>query len=157
MLRPSTRIVALLVVFLSVYAALLGFTVARDSDAIFPFNRWDLFSKVPNAMSRNYSLRFVEVDGRVLDEPVYFDHAHGVVDDPGSPVASQLMQDLGHALSRGDDDAAFNAHLQLQARFMQGIGSARYEVVYRTFDVLERHRCGCFISEETVEVLEKWG
>jgi len=143
------------VAFIAVYAGAILWRGPFNGDLLFPFHRWELFSQVPPATNRTYSIRLLEVDGKVLDPPRYFDEAHGYVDQPNSPVASQLMSDLGSALRRGDLDRSVKAKIQLESRFMQGRRTARYEVVLRTFDILERFECDCFTSEEVVGTLEK--
>ena len=154
-MRPASRMGLASVVFIAVYGFVLLVNGPFNSELIFPFHRWELFSKVPPAVNRSFSIRLVEVDGKPVDPPVYFDEARGLVDQPNSPVASQLMSDLGWGLKTNNLRRAVGAQMQLESRFMQGIDTARYEVVLRTFSVLERRACDCFMSEEVVATLEK--
>jgi len=143
------------VVFIAIYALALAVRGPMNGDLLWPFHRWELFSKVPSAERTNYSIRLIEVDGEPVDPPRYFDEAQGYVDQPNSPVATTLMGELGAGIRNGDLKQTVSAQMRLESRFMQGIGTARYEVVLRRFDILERRTCDCFLSEEVVATLEK--
>ncbi len=138
-----------------VYAVVLAIRGPMNPETVFPFARWELFSRVPLEVTTSVSVRLIEVDGVVLDPPLYFDESEEHVDQPRSAVAAALMEQLGAGLRDGDVAKAARAQAQLESRFMPDIGSARYEVVLRSFRPLDRHRCDCFLSEEVLATLTK--
>lgn len=116
----------------------------------FPFFSWSLFSKMPDAEISDYSIRFVEVDGRVLDQPLYFEDANALVGTSGSPGARDTIRRLGSSL---DADRAMEVALseqRLEETYLNRLVGAEYEVVRRRFDILERRRCDCFESETVI-------
>jgi len=143
------------VAFALLYGLVLLVNGPFNDDAVFPFHRWELFSQVPPRTNQSFSIRLVEVDGAPVDPPVYFDAAGRYVSQPQSPVASQLMREIGWGFVLGDHKRVLRSQQLLEARFMPNIRTARYQVVRRTFDVLDVRKCDCFLSEEVVGVLEK--
>lgn len=146
--------VRVVVVFLVAYAGLMAVRGPHHPDQVYPVARWDLFSRVPPSERTSYSIRFVEVDGRVLDEPVYFEKADAFVGNTASPTAYQLLQDLGRAAER-EQPLRMAGYLDLlTTSHLQTIGSARIEVVKRRFDIVERLECDCFLQEDVLAELE---
>lgn len=123
----------------------------------FPIFTWSLFSKVPPATSQDYSVRFSEINGRPLDPPVYFPSLKGTIASANSPSAYSLMRRLG-----GDLDALRPRAGMTRAIFedahLGDLDSARYQVVYRKYDLKRRFACeqagqsgaDCFLEERIV-------
>lgn len=146
--------VRVVVVFIVAYVGLLFLRDPHNPDQIYPVTRWDLFSKVPSSVRTSYSIRFVEVDGVPLDEPIYFEKADSYVRNTESPTAYQVLQDLGRATER-DQPLRMTRYLDLLVTSdLTGIRSARVEVVKRRFDILERLECDCFLEEQVLAELE---
>jgi hypothetical protein len=132
-----------------VYLLLLLDHGARRADERFPLFNWSLFSQVPGPEKQNFGLRLVEVDGVKLEEPVYYEDAQEFVTTSRSPDAYQLIQGIGKATQQDRPLQAASARETLETRYLQGLTSARYELVNRTYDVLDRFECDCY-EEETV-------
>ena len=152
----SQTVVRVVVVFLAAYGGLLLLRGPREPEQIYPVSRWELFSRVPERERDSYSIRFVEVDGRVLDEPVYFEDADEFIRNTQSPTAYAVLQDLGRSLERGALLQAAHHQALIETAHLQQLTSARYEVVRRRFDILDRHDCDCFLSETVIGELA-WG
>ncbi len=142
------------VAFALLYGLVLLVNGPFNDHIVFPFERWELFSQVPPATNQSFSIRFSRSMAHPVD-PMYFDAAGAYVSLPQSPVASQLMREIGSGLVRHDQTRVVNAQRLFEARFMPNIRTARYEVVRRTFRILDRRKSNCFLSEEVVGVLEK--
>jgi hypothetical protein len=143
------------VVFVLLYGGLLALRGPTNPDQIYPASRWELFSRVPERERDSYSIRFVEVDGQVLDEPVYFEKADAFIANPQSPTAYAVLRDLGLSVERGEPLKIAHHKELLETAHMQTIDTARYEVVRRRFDILDRLECDCFLEETVVGELSK--
>ena len=151
--RPSRKVdlvVSLAFVVLLLYILVLVENGPRTQDERFPFFNWSLFSSVPGPERESYGVRLVEVDGARLEEPVYYENAEGIIATSSSPDAFQLIQVMGKATEANRPGQAASARETLETRYMQGVTSARYELVSRTYDVLERFECECYREEDSV-------
>jgi hypothetical protein len=149
--RGSQRIVAATLAVMVAYLGVIG--IRRGEDELLPFFTWSLFSRVPEREAVHYSIRLVEVDGRTLDPPVYFDEASALLATTQLPEANTTLQDLGRAVEAGDEDAVDAARSTLESRFLNELDSATYEVVRRRFDIVDRVECDCFVEETTLREL----
>lgn len=117
----------------------------------FPFFKWSLFSVVPDPVEVDFGIRVVEVGGRPVTPPRYLEVASGLGLPPHTIDAVTLAQELGEATTDGRTGDADAARALLESRFLAGPTSVRYELVRRSFDVLERYECpDCFTSEEVL-------
>ena len=55
-----------------------------------PFFSWFLFSHVPSVATEKYAVLILEANGNII-EPILFDDAAGVVTEPYSPKARELI------------------------------------------------------------------
>jgi len=108
-------------------------------DEIFPFFGWSLFSQVPNLASR-YSILIHEHDGRELDPPVAFLRAPDSIVAGNRYIADKVVKALGRALDRGEAAEAERQRRLLEHNYL--VGRVRYELVFESFDPLERWRTG---------------
>ena len=143
------------VAFVAIYLGLILVRGPEEPDQIYPVSRWELFSRVPPRERDSFSIRFVEVDGRVLDEPVYFEKADAFIANTQSPTAYAVLQDLGRSVEDGAVLRTARYQELLETASMQTISTARYEVVRRRFDILDRLECDCFLEETVLGELEK--
>lgn len=149
LVRPGRLHLVLPVVLLLGYTAVLA-TRGLTGPERFPVFKWELFSKVPPRVRDAYTVRLVEVRGRLLPEPVRFEQAAGLVAGPKSPVAYQVIQQFGRAQEAGRPLQADDARRRLEGQFLRDTGPGRYQLVKVRFDLLERIRCDCVISEEVI-------
>ena len=152
-LRPSRLHLVIPLVVLTIYTGVLVAQGPRGFER-FPFFKWELFSKVPLRVHEAYTLRFVEAHGQELAEPVDFADSVGISSGPKSPVAYQLLQQLGRAHDAGRFVAEDTVRRTIEDQFLRGAGPARYQLVWLRFDVLERERCHCTISEKVLATYE---
>ena len=148
--RRSTRLVLCVVAVLTVYGTLMAQNGLRAPRERFPFFKWELFSRIPPPQRDSYSIRLIEVNGEKLEKPVYFEDAKGIIGRSNSPEGYQTLQQFGRAVERGQFLRSANTKEILESRFMPELTQARYELVQRHFDVLERIECHCFISEKVI-------
>jgi hypothetical protein len=144
-MKRTNRLIAAVCVLLLVHSGVvLWLARSRDESEVFPLFKWDLFSAAPLPDSRDFTIRLVEVNGVVLDEPVYFSEAREYVSTARNQDAPIVFNGLGKAL---EDDALLRQAASLElvnGRFLAELSSARYEVVRRHYNVLERIECDCF-------------
>jgi hypothetical protein len=152
-LRPSRLHLVIPLVVLMVYGAVLVAQGPRGFEK-FPFFKWELFSKMPLRVHDAYTIRFVEAHGEQLAKPVDFADSVGISNFPKSPTAYQLLQQLGRAHEAGRFVAEDTARRTIEDQFLRGAGPARYQLVRLRFDVLERARCHCTISETVLATYE---
>lgn len=140
--------VLLLVYSLTVVRTFHGVVIEnRPTPEVFPFFAWELFSRVPPAEQEAVALRFVEINGEVLDPPVYFEKADTWLSNSRSPTAYHVIRQLGSALEQSQLMRAAIKRELLESRFMQDVRTAEYEIVKVRFDILERFECDCYIEE----------
>jgi hypothetical protein len=65
-----------------------------------------------------------------------------------------LLQRWGHQVQDGDVEGAAASQALFETRFLTPLESARYELVARTFDLLEHVSCDCYVSEEVIGAFE---
>lgn len=153
-MRGSTKQFLALPAVMAIYLAVVA-TGGSDVDAEkFPFFNWHLYSSVDSEQRTYIGLRLTEVNGRPVPEPFYFEDRPGLLPRANSAEAVVLLQRWGHQVQDGDLEGAAESQALFEARFLEPLESARYELVARTFNLLERIECDCYISEEVVGAYE---
>lgn len=154
---PVRRSTKHLVVLFSCLAGYLGLAATSGSsvdDEVFPFFNWHLYSSVESRVRSSIGLRLVEIDGEPV-EPFYFEQRPGVIPQANSPDAVVLLQRWGRQVLSGDEAGAEASRALFEGRFLRTLGSARYELVRRTFHLLERVSCeDCYLREEVIGAYE---
>jgi hypothetical protein len=144
-MKRTNRLIAGVCALLLVHTGVVVWlNVGGESSEVFPIFQWDLFSSVPPADSRDFTIRLVEVDGAALDEPVFFSEARQYLSTTRNQDAPIVFNGLGKAL---EDDAILRQAAALElvnGRFLAELSSARYQVVRRHFNLLDRMECNCF-------------
>ncbi len=144
-----------IILLIALAYASIGLTSwATKSPEIFPFFSWDLFSSVPQPVASNYGLRIHEVDGQILHEPIYFEHADRFFRNAKSIEAFTLIQNLGHAISTRNTTEAETIRQMLEMTHLQDASTLSYEVVFRRFDVIERWQGKPFLEEIPMALYE---
>jgi hypothetical protein len=135
------------VVFCLLYAIVAALT---RTDERFPLFGWSLFSEVPSPDGSDYSVRLVELDGRRLQPPQYYEDAK-VVDQARLVQATRAMTALGRAAERDPDGDTVASRAGLfEDVYLNRYESGRFEVVKRTYDIRDRFDCKCFVSESVL-------
>ncbi|OGI62788.1 hypothetical protein A2818_00895 [Candidatus Nomurabacteria bacterium RIFCSPHIGHO2_01_FULL_40_12] len=120
------------------------FLPGREKD-IPMFFSWFLFSHTPDEKSSSqYAVRILEFNDKTLNPPILFNEAYGIVDNPGSPKARALIRKLGPVTMMGTGRESE----QLRKLFEQVYLPApiRYELLFITYDPIQRFKTGEFIS-----------
>ena len=105
---------------------------------------------MPNAEQEDYGIRFVEVDGRPVDPPVYFEEADELISTSHSPVAQSTIRNIGRAVEQDRPGVLAENRALFEGRHLQELDSATYEVVKRRYDLIERVDCIDCFEDETV-------
>ncbi len=134
---------------LLVYGAVLVLRGPTSGSELFPVFKWELFSKVPPREQTSYGVRLLEVDGEVLDEPIYFEEALHLFRSARSPDVPTLVRSWSQHVAAGNFEESVRSQILFEARFLES-RPVRYQLVRRTYDIVERVDCGCFISEEVI-------
>ncbi len=149
-MRRTTIHLALTVAVLVVYSGVLLWVGPQSHEEKFPFFKWQLFSKVPSAVNTSYGVRLLEVDGRPLDPPRYFEQSRDIFGTARSPEAVNLLRSWGGHIEAYRPLRAESSRELFEGRYLQSAQSVRYQVVKRRYDIIERVECDCFLSEEVI-------
>lgn len=152
-MRRSTKQFLALAACMALYVAVLLTGDSRTDSEKFPIFNWHLYSSVASETRTSTGVRFVEVNGLPV-EPFYFEERPGILPMASSPDAIVLQQRWGNQLLEGDDAGAAETQALFEARFMATLDSARYEVVRRTYHLLDRLTCDCYLEEEVIGAFE---
>ncbi len=125
--------------FLAGYFALGLSTLALPHQEVFPCYSWFLFALVPGRESQ-YAVRLQEVPGQKLAEPVLFQDADNLVDEPHSVMVRNLVQQFGTAVEKGRMDEQVRLRRVMEKDYLPT--PCRYEVVVLTYEPLIRWRTG---------------
>lgn len=134
---------------LLVYGAVIVVRGPASGHELFPVFKWELFSKVPPREQTSYGVRLLEVDGEVLDEPIYFEKASHLFRSTRSPDVPTLVRRWSQQVAAGNFEESIRSQMVFEARFLES-RDVRYQLVRRTYDIVERVECGCFLSEEVI-------
>jgi hypothetical protein len=148
--QGASRIVVVTLAVMVAYLGAVAVDVGAGRDEALPFFTWSLFSQVPAREQVNFSIRLVEVDGRPLDPPRYFDEAGDLVTAALAPEANELAQAIGRRLEAGDEAGAEELLGLFESRFLNELDGASYEVVRRRYDVVDRLSCQCDLDTTVV-------
>lgn len=116
----------------------------RDKSMI-PFYSWFLFDTVPNK-KHIASLRILEYRGKVLEPPVLFVEAKGVVREPRSPKARELISELNKSIRQNQKEETGRLREFLEQSFLPRC--IRYEIVLIKYDPIERWKTGFYTVQE---------
>lgn len=110
----------------------------KDKSMI-PFYSWFLFDKVPNERHIP-SLRILEYEGNSVEPPLLFAEAKGVVKEPRSPKARELIGALGRSIWKNQEEESRRLREFLEQSFLPLC--VRYEIVMIEYDPIERWKTG---------------
>lgn len=135
--------------FVLLYALIGNAVWFRHYREIYPIFSWDLFSYVPNEVA-DFGLRITRTGDTVLDFPIYFEAATGLVPDAQSIVAYTNIQALGVAIMAGQSVELAAAAHRVESLHLYTLMPVEYEIVRRRYSPLARWREGEFLSEEAI-------
>ena len=124
---------------------MVGYLTPRGE--IFPLASWFLFALVPHR-TNDYDLLLRANDGHPIDPPLPYSQAPWLISTPHSIVTYQLVQQLGDALARRDDERARALRRQIEAQFAQP--RVQYDLVRNTYQPVERWETGQVRARRTI-------
>jgi hypothetical protein len=125
--------------FLAAYFAGGLLTLLHPHQEVFPVYSWFLFSLVPQQQTR-YALLLREIRGKILEKPLYYEEADGLVPAPHSVTAYELVQQFGAATQSHDEEQQQRLRRVLESNSLPP--RTRYDLMEITFDPLTRWRTG---------------
>ena len=135
--RLRRRLIITLIVYF--FAGNASQKMVPGVDEIFPLFGWSLFSQVPNLANR-YSILIHEHNGRELDPPVAFLLAPDSMVTGNRYIADKVVKALGRAIEKSDKVEVERQRRLLEQNYL--LGRVRYELVFESFDPLEKWRTG---------------
>ena len=136
------------ILVLSIYFLIGNFFLSSGSGWIPNFNLAS-FGKQPAEVSR-YELKFSQIDGQQLAEPIYFSEMNGMLGSEDIYEGKRLVNRLGHALFIEDYPTAISLSKQLEREFLSTLGEAEFEVVFIDTDPVEKYSLDSFVSERVL-------
>jgi hypothetical protein len=130
--------------FLAVYfsTGMWSHFSAQGEENSYPFFSWFLYAPVPLRIQSEYGIRFLEIGGRTVDPPLFFEKTVGAYNprrlSPGGYY--QLIQLLGGAVK--SKDAQEIARLRTEIEMEITDHPAVYEISEIIFNPVERWRNG---------------
>lgn len=148
--KHDSRLLRAAVAFLVLYICVLVVNGPAKPE-FFPFFNWSLFSNVPDPQQEDFGIRFISVDGKPLEPPLYLEKSQSLGLPSGSPDAYKAIQNWGKAVVKGQILRAANGRDVVEDRYLANLKRADYELVSRRYDILQRYKCDCFLAETVLE------
>lgn len=147
-----TLLKKLLIIFLVVYfiggLATKALPAWKDK-SIIPFYSWFLFDKVPNKDRTTSAVRIIEYRGDIFQPPLLFTEAEGVVTEPRSPKARDVIQNLARSIARSQEEQSRFLREAFEQNFLPSC--VRYEVISLEYNPIERWKTGRYIVKSSKE------
>lgn len=125
----------MLIVMLAIYS--IFFNAVRQSGGSFGL---DFFTYVKKpAQVTHYTLRFDDVNGERINDPIYLDSPNNWIEEAERADALDLVNKLGIAVYDGDIQLAQQLHDELIGRYFEDIDSATYDLVLRVVNPVEKY------------------
>ena len=118
---------------------------AWQDKSMIPFYSWFLFDRVPNDRSTS-ALRILEYRGTIVEPPLLFQEAKGVVKEPRSPKARELISKMTKSIRKNQKEETGHLRESLEQSFLPGC--LRYEIVMIKYDPIERWKTGHYTVEQ---------
>ncbi len=153
--RALKRIRNGIVLMLAVYfvAGSISQKMLPGVDEIFPFFGWSLFSRVPNTATR-YEVIVSRHNRQDVDPPEPYLKARLELVKGSRHLGRKVIQLLGTALEEGDRKRADELQRLFEGSYLAG-HDVRYEVVWESYDPLEKWRTGKSLERRSIAVLVK--
>jgi hypothetical protein len=135
-------IIAFLVFYFAAGLSTEVFLKGKQKEFI-PLFSWFLFDHVPSERSNNrYAVLVLEFNGKKLSSPLLYDEAYGIVNEPQSPKARELIKRLGESIERGEDWQIQRLRSQLEQIYLPK--AIRYQIAVINYQPLKRIKTGEF-------------
>lgn len=128
-------------IFLLLYAVIGIAGLATPQQEIFPIFSWFLFPITPQMTEHEYNLRLFEVNGIYRSaEPFYKDAPSAeYAEKPNSPEAWQIIQNLGKAYIKGDQERVLELRRLLEISYIPNVtGYALIQIGYNPIKRFQR-------------------
>lgn len=129
--------------------AIIGNNAINFNLGWFPTFKLSYFTKAPDVVS-HYTLRFTEINGEMLDEPVYFDQAGAWIENRKIADGEELINQLGIALHADDEVHAADLHARLIKEYFYSLDSAEYEILFLVVNPVEKYSLNSFTAEQHI-------
>jgi hypothetical protein len=111
----------------------------RRNNETFPFYSWFLFSLTPQAKDK-YAIKVTQYGPHRFKPARFYEHLVGVLGQPHSPTAHKIIQRLGEAVKRGDEEEVAKQRRLLEDNFMPG--PSQYWLAEIFYDPVVRYKTG---------------
>lgn len=119
-----------------------------------PFYSWFLFHKVPSETNRiAYGVLILEVNGKVLRKPLLFEEALGIVEEPKSPKATELISSFARSLERKRTKESERYRSTFEDIYLPN--NIRYQVAIIQYDPILRYETGKYKVTKIGEFVKK--
>ena len=145
------------VAFALVYPAISGGVLILGRsigvDEIYPFAPWALYCFVPN-QEVDYGIRFRSIDGRALEpHPLYEDYLN--LNHNRRTIGYAIVQGMGQFARDGNSQMLESQRRQFERTFLVPmVQDAQYDLIQRSYDVLERWETG---KCDQIELVDQFG
>lgn len=159
-MRSYRLTIVALIAFAIVYPVISGsvliFGRSIGMDELYPFAPWALFCFVPN-QEVDYGIRIHAADGQQLESPQLYEEYLGL-DANQRTIGYAMIQRLGH-YSTANNPQQFDAQRQQFEQSFLGpkLGTAKYELIERRYDVLDRWNTSECANIEVVQQIDFHG
>jgi hypothetical protein len=132
-----------------VFCLLYAVVALSTDEEKFPIFSWDLFSKVPNPTSTDYSVRLIAADGLNTPLPVYYERS-GLQSGGEQIQGYTALQRIGRAFGQGQKRQVDTLRKTFESTYLNELTHLRYELVRRTFNIRDRVDCDSCFTKVTV-------
>jgi hypothetical protein len=142
--------VAFALIYPTIAGGVLIFGRSFGIEEVYPFAPWALFCFVPNE-EVDYAIHIHSVNGEQLDPPQPYDEYLKL--NPTQELAAYAMVQRMAQFALDDTDAQLQSQIQqFEDSFLHPhIETAKYQLIRRKYDVLERWKSGQCEHEEICE------
>lgn len=124
-----------------------------DDPEIFPVFSWTLFTHIPNRV-QDYGLRITALGDQEFHPPLAFEKAGKWFKAAGSSAAYKSIQKLGAAITDEDSANIEKWRELIEHIYFGGNSQVGYEIVWRSFNPMEKWRDGRHQSLKRIAVFE---
>ena len=139
---------ASIIVVICVYFLLGNFLLDSSMSWVPRFN--PSFSRQRPVEVTRYELKFTEINGERLEEPLYFADMRDMLSSDDVYEGKRLINRLGHAVYSNDVVAISALNTELEKIYLAAFESAEYQVVFIDTDPVEKYNTGSFRSERVL-------
>lgn len=117
--------------------------------SVIPFFSWFLFDRVPPTKRLEYVARVLEYQGKVLEQPPLFSEAKGIVMEPRSAKAREIIREFTLAILERNEKEENRLRRIFEQSFMPAC--VRYEMALIEYSPIERWKNGSYVVKKNKE------